>query len=335
MIVPILRANDAGLYHRLILPFKYSGWWKPEFDTDTLESLVKASSVVIFNRYFGKDIIELLKMKKKYGFRLVVDIDDNWILPLNHVAYRGWNEKNMPQRTIESLMNSDFVFTTTSRLAEAVLPYNKNVEVVPNALPFGEGQFVEWAGERSEKLRLLSTGGQTHLFDLKQITSCLNKLERFDSGKYEMTLAGYDEKREDIWRKIENTVKGNGNNYRRINRLPIEDYMRVYDEGDVVLAPLINNSFNAMKSSLKILEAGCKNLPIITSDCPPYSDEPENLFLKAYTTNEWYNHIKYFMHNPEHAKRMGLELGQYVRQKYDLKKINLIRKQVFDYLSSK
>lgn len=337
MIVPLLKKGDVCSFFRLLLPFQYLGLMKPEFEEETLETLFPKASIVIFNRYWGNDIIDLLKAKKRYGFSIVADIDDFWELYPNHVAYKGWQEWDMAQRTKESLMNADYVITTTSRLADVVRPLNKNIEVIPNALPFDYGQFStkEYVADR---IRFILAGGKTHLHDIKQIENCLKKLGRKNRGQYETVLAGYDDTDKDgVWSKIEAAVvKGNYIEFhRRINRLPLESYMDAYNQGDVVLAPLESNYFNQFKSNLKILEAGCKNMPIITSNYPPYSDESTDLVMKASSTNEWYDHMTYVIKNPTFVKERGIALGQYVRQHYDLRKVNELRTQLFSYLQNK
>lgn len=334
MIVPILKKGDSCSYHRLELPFRHLGLLRPEFETEQLESLLSKASVVVFNRVVDSDIIHLLRARKKWGFKICVDVDDAWQLYEGHVAYKGWIGWNMEQRIKESIMNADYVTTTTERLAEKIRPLNKNVLVLPNALPFGEGQFVNdrVAGDR---VRFISAGGVTHLRDLKEIQNCFRKLERMDKGKYEMVLAGYDEfDKSGVWEKIEAVVKGGSKDYTRVYRLPLEMYMNAFNNGDVVLAPLERNTFNQFKSVLRIVEAGCKEMPIITSDWPPYCDEPTDLVMRATTTNQWYNHLSYCIKNPAFVKERGEALGAYVREKYDLRKINLLRTQLFQQLIS-
>lgn len=334
MVVPILKEGDSCSFHRIELPFRYLGLLRPEFETEQLESLLSKASVVVFNRVVDNDIIHLLRARKKYGWKLVVDLDDHFDLYPEHIAYKGWVGWRMAQRIKESLMNSDYVTVTTSRLADAVRQYNKNIVVIPNALPFGEGQFINDRVE-GDRVRFISAGGVTHLRDLKEIQNCFRKLERMDKGKYEMVLAGYDEfDKSGIWEKIEAVVKGGSKDYTRVYRLPLEMYMNAFNNGDVVLAPLERNTFNTYKSQLRIVESGCKEMPIITSDWPPYSDEPTDLIMRATTSNQWYDRIKYCIKNPSFVRERGEALGLYVREKYDLRKVNLLRAQLFDLLSS-
>ena len=109
--------------------------------------------------------------------------------------------------------------------------------------------------------------------------------------------------------------------------------MNLYNNADVSLIPLERNVFTAFKSNLKILEAGCKNIPAICSFVPPYSDEPRgNVLLFAKNAREWYDHIKYCIKNPTFVKESGIQLGEYVRENYDLTKWNIVRRQIIDSL---
>ena len=59
--------------------------------------------------------------------------------------------------------------------------------------------------------------------------------------------------------------------YQRRWTKPILTYGTMYNEADVVLAPLKNTYFNSMKSQLKVIEAGAYKCPIIASNHSPYT----------------------------------------------------------------
>jgi hypothetical protein len=157
-VVPLIKPQSGADYHRLSLPFQYLGADLDILNTETVANLFSKAKVVVYNRTPGFDINYLLAFRKKYGFKVVIDLDDYWMLSSKSIHYASWKKQNTTQIVLEGLMNADFVTVTNARLAEQALKYNRNVEVVPNALPYGEGQFADTRYE-SEITRIMYAGG--------------------------------------------------------------------------------------------------------------------------------------------------------------------------------
>lgn len=325
-------------YHRIVLPLTYL-----EIDIKkrglSLEDL-KDTRIITFNQS-APEIDKILEFKRQFNFKIVVDIDDYWELPVNHYLYNRWNPKDI----IKCITKADVVTVTTKRLADKVIPFNKKIHVIPNALPFDEGQFTSTKNE-SEQIKFANIGGASHLKDISLLKYPIQKIAPEAIGKVTFYLCGYDDSNaptEQLWTKIEGQFTGGGllkkldkNSiplYARKPTLALSQYMNHYNDCDVLLVPLESNSFNQYKSNLKIIEAGSKNTAVITSNYPPYSDEPQKgLFRMCSNAKEWYDAIKFYMKNKNAAIEDGLKLGEYVRQHYDLKKINEYRRQLFESL---
>lgn len=349
-ILPLINAESGCDYHRLILPLKYMGIDLDFFEKKEIGQVVQDTKIVIFNRIPHCPIEHIESMRKQLGIKVVVDLDDYWILNPNHLLSSGWRKSNMAEQIIRSLKLADVVTCTTSLLADKIKQFNSNVHVIPNALPFGQDQFNEERNEfETGKTRFIYAGGSTHFWDIRELEIPFTKVNQDKSltGAY-FNLAGYDDatvpnKRE--WTKIENqfNLKGKLRNYTRYNTLPIDRYMNHYMNADVSLIPLAYNNFNRHKSNLKIIEAGCKNIPAICSNVEPYINEqytgnsdkfPKCGLRFAKNAREWYEQIWHYTHNPRLREDDGAALGEYVRKHYDLNKVNEYRKQLFDHLMS-
>ena len=335
-VIPILNKFSGCDYHRIFLPYSYLGVDFPSLNGKKFEELVADTKVLVFNRTPKQSLLPFLHYKKIYGYKILVDLDDYWELYPNHELGKVWKEQKMAEQILFALKNADAVTVTTSLLADKVLQYNKNVHVIPNGLPFGDGQFNE-DKNKSEKLRFMYAGGSSHLHDLKELSIPFQKVNNNPTFKdCVFTLAGIPEKPDNNWIRIENTFSLNKKlkNYTKIYAKHLEDYMDVYRDGDVCLIPLEANSFNARKSNLKIIEAGCKYNAVICSEVSPYSDEPnKDSIMYAQNARDWYDAIKYCKDNPWMAKEKGQQLGEYVREKYDLRKINEHRLQLLEHLA--
>jgi glycosyltransferase involved in cell wall biosynthesis len=129
--------------------------------------------------------------------------------------------------------------------------------------------------------------------------------------------------------------------YQRRWTKPIMLYGTMYNESDVVLTPLKNNTtFNLVKSQLKVVEAGAHHCPIICSNYGPYTiddiegkiDGKQKGFLideNSDSQMKWYEVMKYYVENPDKIKEHGENLFEYVRDNYEINIINKKRAELF------
>ena len=123
-------------------------------------------------------------------------------------------------------------------------------------------------------------------------------------------------------------------NYIRRWTLPLTQYGKHYNYCDVCLAPLTENTFNEVKSELKIIEAGMTGKVLIAQDFGIYKDlikDGENGFLvnKVRSHKDWYKKIKYLIDNPEEVKRISKNLQNFVKDKYNLTVVTEKRVEIY------
>lgn len=337
-ILPLFNRNSGCDYHRTTLPLSYLGVDMDSFDGKTVGEELKTAKIVFWNRTPNVRLEYLIEERKKLGFKIVVDIDDYWVLHPKHNLYRAWAHWGTTQSIINALTAADAVTCTTEILADKVRILNKNVHIIPNGLPFGQEQFNE-DRVRDQNMRFIYAGGGSHFWDIKTLTVPFTKVANNPQLKNaNFTFAGFNDSTDHSrkeWLKFEQafTVNGKIKNYTRLNTLPLDEYMNHYKYADVSLIPLEANNFNRFKSNLKIVEAGCKNIPCIAADVEPYSNEHNrDVILYAKNAAAWYDQIRYCTINPSFVAEKGLELGEYVRENYDLIKLNEYRKQLFEHL---
>jgi len=134
--------------------------------------------------------------------------------------------------------------------------------------------------------------------------------------------------------------------YQRRWTKPILLYGTMYNDADVVLSPLKNNTaFNQVKSQLKVIEAGAHHCPIICSNYGPYTiDDIEGKIdgkRKGFLVDEdkdsnlaWYEHMKYYLENPDKVKEHGENLHEYIRYNYDIDVVNQKRIDLYKKLAN-
>lgn len=333
MIVTTLAKSNSGCdYHRVSLPFEYIN--KNDLiikeiirpDSLTRDVLAK-SNILYFNRTPINDLGVIIDHRALYNYKIIVDIDDYWKLYPHHYLYKDWKNGDMERQLINCLIHADVVITTNDRLAEKVKEHNKNVKIIPNALPFGSGQFNK-IKVKSNKVRISLTGGASHYFDIKSIQYLFEKCKSDsvfrDKAEFHMVDDGsYLSVR--LKNMVSSCCKSNfvSDHYHMVN-----EYMNIYSNSDIVLAPLEDNSFNTYKSNLKILEAGCKAIPILCTNIHPYLEDKEmngnGIFLCS-KISEWYSTLKKLVIDDEFRISCGENLYNYVKNKYSLEDWNKIR----------
>jgi glycosyltransferase involved in cell wall biosynthesis len=325
-IISLVNPYSGCDYHRIKLPLTYlylDGHVTGCTPGQSVEDNLKECDILLYNRIpYGISIEDVLRYRQLYGFKIVVDIDDYWKLYPGHYLECIWTKQGIEQQIVQSLSIADAVICTTDSLYHKVIPYNTNVHVVPNGLPFDDMQFTPFR-TYSDRMRFIYAGGGSHFWDLVLLKHTMAKLSRrnFDG---EIVLAGIAEA--DVYDRMVSVMSNHGRlkHFRTLRYHPLDSYMQLYTDGDVALAPLAKNIFNNHKSNLKVLEAGCKNMPIIVSNNGPYADE-NPLTMRVDTPAEWYKWMTFCLQNPSFVKDNGEQLGEYVRNNYHLRLMNYLR----------
>ena len=309
MRITALVKDGSGVdYHRIKIPLQYFPY-KPG-DTVLIADnrqpfntlLLATTDVLIYSRDCPFDIDEILNARKKYGFKIVVDIDDYWHLSANHPMLSTWISDNMSHKIVRSIGAADLITTTHEYLAKKIEIYNKRVVVLPNAVPFGKGQFTDEVVSNSN---ILYSCGASHLHDLKHISTFLQFCAAdVEIQKYKLCIAGLNTTTPEsarYWKSVENAASLYGE-VRMWRSAPLEQYMLHYKYASVALAPLEDSEFNRCKSWLKALEGSVKKLPVLASAVHPFTEVP---VIHCKTQRDWFMNLKKLIKRPELAKEHG------------------------------
>lgn len=316
MIFGLINKNSGPGFHRIHMPLMLM------HDTDvyitnavTPEDFEKKQpTTVYYNRIIGDGILAL---QSKYHFRIAVDVDDYWHLDPSHISYNYHMINRIPEQQIKHIRLADVVTTTHERLAEEVYKINRNVVIVPNAIPT-HSYFPRFRyPSKIKKKRVFWQGSITHDKDLELLRG---PMRRLDKNKFAAIIAGYVAG-EPEWDKMvtcfTNGLKLDG------MVLPgsiVTEYYKNYQYADVCVIPLQKNKFNAFKSNLKVLEAAHMGLPVIASNVNPYIDIPGVMYVdKQSDWTMWLNNIGEWSDNAKILKT-------WARQHHDFETINETRK---------
>lgn len=296
-------------YHRIGEPLKAFG-----------EDLPNPKNTVIYFSRLSAIPYDKLREYKLAGVKIIHDMDDAFTLSANHVLKETYRVNGMAERFKALLDIADVVTVTNSFLAKELEPHTSGqVVVIPNALTFDKGQFTK--SEDTESLTpIVYVGGNTHLHDLELVRKAL--------PINELTIAGVSQGCP-VWDEVTKRFRG-------VSTKPqatLDNYMELYNGHKIALAPLEKNTFNMCKSNLKVLEAGAKGLPIVTSKVHPYlNDVDKDVVLYGNSENSWRSVLTKLLKDDEYRKDKGLELADHVRLNYDMKQANEIRRQIIESL---
>jgi glycosyltransferase involved in cell wall biosynthesis len=163
------------------------------------------------------------------------------------------------------------------------------------------------------------------------------------SDKYKKYLLSFTK---DEYDDIENEP------YRRVWTKPVNSYASNYNLFDIALAPLVDNTFNKMKSQLKVIESGFHKKALIAQDFGPYQidlinaklksdgkdsnsssfNENGNAYLVKNDTKEWYQFIKKLIKNPEQIDILGNNLYNTVKDTYSIEAVSKKRRELYHSL---
>jgi glycosyltransferase involved in cell wall biosynthesis len=124
--------------------------------------------------------------------------------------------------------------------------------------------------------------------------------------------------------------------YRRLWGLDTFNYAKLYDLIDVSLVPLHETMFSACKSELKLIEAGFKKKACIVSNVKPYkgiaTDENSILVNPNRNDIDWFVAMRKMIKEPNLIADKAEALYQTVKDKYDIRNVNVERVQLFKRL---
>lgn len=332
-ILGITNKTSGCGYHRVIMPLGFMEDVTGYVTNHLTEDKMEGWDMMLYNRLSPFDL-NWQKTKDLLECKIVMDIDDYWNLPPNHINYNHYEE--FGKRIENNITTADMVTVTNEALAIKCRQYSNNVHIFPNALPFGRNQFTPEKRE-SERVRIFWCGGATHEEDLKMLRGPINKL-KMHQHKIQMILGGYtdtDKDSKQIWDKMFSYFTAGGQlPYAKLHGTEPNNYMQMYENADIMLIPLEGSEWHGCKSNLKILEAASKRIPCIVSNVSPYNLDSDAPVLWVNNQRDWFEHLNYLILNPIARQELGNKLYEWAKKKYSIETVNIGRRIAFAHLCS-
>ena len=253
---------------------------------------------------------------------LVLEMDD-WFfdIPVYNVASGPYKPNSGPEAVAyEQVKLSDYVICSTEYLRgklKDLFPKKKSY-LVPNAIDFDIWDKVVKKCDdhlkNPELIRIIYTGSGNHSKDLEIIKEPMIELiKEFPNLEFCFPqqrvncFEGCGEERIKMW----------------MGWAPLSKYPQLVAdwEGDIAVAPLLDNEFNRVKSNLRWLEYGALGIPTIASKVYPFESTIKNGkdgIVISNSKNDWYETIKGLILNYNLRKKIGENAYKRVRSDYSM-----------------
>lgn len=319
-IFGLVNRNSGPGFHRIHLPLLLM----PDVDIYVTNAVQEEDfekrkpSAIYYNRIVSD---EVLRLQSKYHFRVIVDVDDWWHLDPHHIMFKYSKENNIPAHAEKHLRIADVVTCTHERLAEKVYEFNKNVVVLPNAIPKNCEYFPSvHSPTKTGKKRIFWQGSVTHEKDIELLRKTIKSL---DVDRWIMVMSGYTKQVE--WERMADCFT----NYKKLSNVVLPgskptEYYQAYQYADVCVVPLLSTKFNSMKSCLKILEGAHSGLPVIASNVHPYKNIDGVMY--ANSSADW---GKWLRAQDEWCDRAKV-LQEFADKHFNFEEINKRRAAIFN-----
>lgn len=319
------RGYLPGVYAKQIVISDF--FWKERvFSGEELIEKADRADVIVFQRPTSKNTVQLAKLLKKKGKKVIFENDDTYSgVPLHRLGNEKRVEiaKELNNNLNEFLPIADGVIASTEVLAKEYAALNSNVIVLKNCIdPLDEFPCTK---NETGKFRVGLIGSVSSNDDYVHIKDQLKRLDergditfvilgvKFQDG----TIMPSMQEDYDFWSSLKNVE------WHPV--VHVTEYMATVASFalDLAIIPRKEHYFNQCKSNLKFLEMSLLHIPVIAQGfgdgTSPYQglDEP---YMTVITDNDqWYKTVVEAKEQYGKYKELAEKAHDYVLENYNIK----------------
>jgi hypothetical protein len=278
-------------------------------------SFLTQFDLVMHQRPFSRDSLNICNYIKQCGIKLWLDYDDNlFALNPENPTYHIYNSPAIQADIKAMLQLADVVSVPTEYLRQAYSEFNKNIFVVPNA-------FNDLLFKRPElpprTNNVIWRGPEAHIFDLMSYSKEINTITK-EFPEWRFMFMGFSP-----WFLSETNNKGH------VPSLDIVPYMKtLFDMAPSCLhVPLHDNTFNRCKSNIAAIEGSYAGAVCVT---PGWWNMPGTI---PYTDPlSYYEAVKSVITGEVDKAKLNAEAWSYIQDCLLLSKVNEQRIEIINSL---
>lgn len=240
--------------------------------------------IIVIQRECPAHVAQFLKLAKKYGCRIVFEIDDLLTEIPEFLAHHRLGKKQRAR--LEWVIRfADAISVSTARLAEKIRPHNPKIFITPNYF----SPLIQRIPEVSTSPKFSADDTAINLILASSDTITLNFIL---PALQQLSTESPDHVRIICIGPIGQTVLSHGISCTTVDILPYERFYTFIRSvpNAVGIIPLDTSEFSSCKSAVKYFDYAASRIPTICSNTPPYSDVIENGktgILVENTTESW------------------------------------------------
>ncbi len=293
----------------------------------------QAADVVVFHRPDDPKKLELARLLKKQGKKIVMDNDDTYRdiggIRLNEYFNKERVEKGLANinKVMDAFsLEADLITVSTEFLAEEYRKLNQNVVVLPNYIdPF---YFDEPLRNETDIVRIGVTGSIGMSSDIDVLNPIFKHYEHDPRVRLVFFSLPKDPQLNPF---VANAYK---DEYNFLDSTNVEWHATVnmdkyYDKLnslklDMMIIPRTDSYFNRCKSNLKFIESSMFEIPIVAQGFAdgksPYQVNPEDAkhMVIVEDNSKWIEEIEKLIADKELRLKMGKEAKEYVLKNYNI-----------------
>lgn len=330
---------QRGCYYvRCMVPMIEGGWdgdmsslQRFNYTGPSMAAGALNADVVVFHRPNDDRAIEIAKLLRAQGKKIVMDSDDTY----KDIDGHKWGRllRKVDKSLDEFGKFADLITCSTEFLAKEYKELNPNVVVLPNCVdPEAWPDQDEILRNDGEKVRIGLVGSVAYETNFESFAPVIRELDERED--VQLVLLGLPARNETTEKVV---VPAHKKDYefweslKNVEWTPLVDMKDYFDtlnslKLDIMLIPRADRYFNRCKSNLKFLEASMLEIPVIaqgfsTGDSPyqQNSDDADHMSI-AYVPDDWKQSIEYLIKNKEARKVIGQKAREYVIENYSISK---------------
>lgn len=274
--------------------------------------------LVMFQRPFSETSLQMAIYIKSLNIPVWVDLDDFMLdLPAGNPAYELLTLNK--ETIIKIIALADMVTVTTEMLRQQLLPFNKNIRIIPNAI--NDRIFKMKVSDVERKKIIAWRGGDSHVPDLMRYARIIDKMMK-NYPDWDFKFMGY--------------LPWFYNNYGNLSYVqstdPIFYFRNLLSLGIKALhVPLDDSVFNRSKSNIAWIEATYAGAVTIA---PAWDEWKMPGVLNYKDDDEYFTVVSKVIAGDIDTRKMVERSWSYISDKLTLSKVNQLRVQVVKHLLS-
>ncbi len=263
------------------------------------------------------DIDPLSQHYRTLGLKEVKLTDGSWLWKDGVGGFSIEENKERVASYERCIKLADVLITTTFKLREWLQTLtDKPIAVIPNAIDFELFPQVRDLNKKDEEIRIVWSGGSSHFSDLYEVAPYLGKVVNSFNNVFYYSVGMH-------FGAVAKNIPADRYVHKRWVQAEAHGFRLACLSPDISICPLVENTFNTYKSSVKFYEMSALKVPTLAKNMLPYKDDirdgENGLLYNDY--KEFEEKLTALINDKSLREKLGNASYEYVREFRSIEKI--------------